>query len=143
MNDHRDQLGNAEKTMDFTCPHCFQHLEITESNDFVDCPECGHEFRVPDRQDAVQEFELAGKPEALPTLKVVSDYTILGPAIMIIGLIAIFIYFPFGILAGIMLILLGKSISIKRFCGNCGKRLRSRKIPHCPHCKVSLHPPSQ
>ena len=81
-----------------------------------------------------------------------SDFAGVGCALQALGLLMPFILgallgpfgpagFVIGIVAGLVLLLVGSRKSIKWVCSACGNRLEGRKVKICPVCHSKLDTP--
>jgi len=55
------------------------------------------------------------------------------------GFILLFL-FPFGTIAGIVLIIIGSRLKVKLACSECGNKIDNKEVRMCPVCKVSFLP---
>ena len=87
------------------------------------CPRCAQTIRLP------------GKLSSLATIRTARQKEPLGLALEIGGFIAMFFFFPWGILLGLILVFLGWRKSNRLVCSNCGTILKSRTAETCPACR--------
>lgn len=64
-----------------------------------------------------------------------------GCLIQLIGLVLLFVFFPIGLIVGILLLIIGQRLSFKFICSECNNRLDNSKVKICPVCKAQLKPP--
>jgi hypothetical protein len=76
-----------------------------------------------------------------PRIKVKSVSFGSGCLVQIIGIISLFLFFPFGIIIGIILLIIGSRLSFKFLCPQCNNKLDNNKVKLCPTCKTELDPP--
>lgn len=92
---------------------------------------------------AIQETEpVAPEPEpaaAQPKAKKVTktEFAGAGALVQLLGLIALFFFFPVGILIGIACFLIGSQMSRSWRCGTCRGRI-DKQARICPHCRAEL-----
>jgi hypothetical protein len=60
-----------------------------------------------------------------------------GLALEISGILLL-AFFPWGTLAGIVLLVLGWRSSFVPVCGNCQRIVKPADSPRCPHCKATF-----
>lgn len=60
-----------------------------------------------------------------------------GALVQALGVVSFFFFFPFGLLLGLVMLLVGHQMAKRTVCGKCGNRVeRSSKL--CPVCKCAL-----
>jgi hypothetical protein len=88
------------------------------------CPQCGQTIRLP------------GKLATVATLVRERRKDPLGIGLEVIGFVAMFFFFPWGMLIGAVVVFLGWRKSTALLCGNCRARVKRRSAEKCPECKV-------
>lgn len=77
----------------------------------------------------------ASQPTATKTKK--SAFVGKGAFVQLLGIVCCFLFFPFGLIAGVLLLIAGSKMSFIYRCSNCGNRVETetRVCPH-PNCGV-------
>lgn len=69
--------------------------------------------------------------------KVKYEFAGVGALVQLIGFVAVWFYFPLGLIAGIALLIIGSAMSKKILCSECGNKV-DKESKMCPHCKVEF-----
>ena len=145
----------------FNCPSCKQSLEAPSdmAGQLVDCPSCSESIEVPlpprapvranaqppqtpPPRPAPQSHPVptpshpASQPSAF--IKKKSEFAGVGALVQAVGLVVCFLFFPFGIFVGIIVILIGSRMAIKHVCSACGNKVEDKDVRICPVCKAAL-----
>lgn len=72
---------------------------------------------------------------AKPTKEKQCETLGVGGLLQIVGLFVCFLFFPFGLIAGIILMVIGHKKSYVYRCGKCRNRI-DKEIKICPTCKA-------
>ena len=70
-----------------------------------------------------------------------SEFVGIGAAIQAIGLIVCFIAFPFGVVAGIILLIVGSRMAIVYKCSECRGKV-DKEAMVCQHCRANFGSPN-
>ena len=81
---------------------------------------------------------LPGKLTNLSGVKRARNKDALGLALEIIGFVAMFVVFPWGLLGGAVLVWLGWRRTYRWVCENCNTSLKSRWEEACPGCRTKF-----
>ena len=60
-----------------------------------------------------------------------------GALIQLVGFILLFLFFPFGLIVGLPLLIIGSVKSKKILCSECGNKVE-KTTTLCPHCEIGL-----
>ncbi len=60
-----------------------------------------------------------------------------GALVQLVGVILLFV-FPIGTLAGIVLLIIGHSMSTKLICSECGNQIEGKQVKICPTCQAAF-----
>lgn len=66
-----------------------------------------------------------------------SEFAGAGAAVQAVGVLACFIAFPFGIIAGIALLLIGSRMAIGWKCSDCAGKVE-KEASVCQHCRAKF-----
>lgn len=55
-----------------------------------------------------------------------------------VGLVALFLIFPFGLLIGVILLVYGSTLATRWRCSICRSRLPDKHASVCAHCGATL-----
>jgi DNA-directed RNA polymerase subunit RPC12/RpoP len=143
----------------FECIHCKKSLVVDERGAGleVDCPDCGGRVVIPKPFETVSipsfappksKMPLFGNksvfirhkkpPVKPPHIKTKAEHFGSGCLVEAIGLILFAVYFPWGIIFGIILIAVGANMARKLVCSECGNPVASDDVKICPVCKTQL-----
>jgi len=98
-------------------------------------------FAAPVQDSAADYPAVPAQPEQAEAAKAPVAYAVKtgesagsGLAVQLVGLLC-FLFFPFGIIVGLLLLILGGCMARKMVCSNCGTK--AGKYGHvCPACKA-------
>lgn len=110
----------------YRCPHCLVEMDIEdgEPGELANCPKCR------------KQFQLAKVPPKKPKIKTRGEIMGVGGVIQAFGLILCFLWFPIGLIFGILLIIGGGIMSRKCYCSECGNRVDNNQVKMCPTCRA-------
>jgi hypothetical protein len=75
-----------------------------------------------------------------PQVKVKWKTSGVGCLVQLIGLVLCFLFFPFGLIIGLALLIFGSNMAREFQCSECKNKLSNRKVTVCPTCKAQLKP---
>lgn len=115
----------SSETLTCRCRYCGYQLSYPKADVGADanCPQCRQLFRLP------------GKLAPVATIVRRRQKNSLGLGLEIIGFVAMFFLFPWGLLAGIALVITGWRRSNILVCSSCSSRIADRTPETCPGCK--------
>ena len=113
------------------CPFCSEQILATA----IKCKHCG-EFLDGRQSPPPPAKQQPTRRQSYKKKKV--EYVGVGALVQLAGFIALFFFFPIGIVAGIILLIIGSRMSIKWTCGLCGNKLESKEVTLCPSCNALL-----
>lgn len=137
-------------SIEFNCPNCGETLEASPDmgGDLIDCPNCSETLEVPYKTRTEEPFQISSEslvqtesPPSQPATQPIaykkkkSEIIGVGSLVQGVGLILCFIWFPFGLLFGMVFIVVGGRMSRKLTCSVCGNRIESKDVRICPVCK--------
>ena len=70
-------------------------------------------------------------------IKKKSEFIGMGCLVQALGLAACFLFFPIGIIIGIIVLIIGGRMAIKYVCSDCGNKV-DKGVRLCPACKSEL-----
>jgi hypothetical protein len=77
-----------------------------------------------------------GQAQLTASKKTKVEYVGVGALIQVLGIIALF-FFPIGSVIGVVLLVIGHSMSKKIRCSACGNRV-DKESRRCPHCQAEF-----
>lgn len=117
----------------FNCPRCNHSYEAPNKMDgeMINCPSCNNLIlaaasSVP--PDKGNESKLEKKHNLFG----------LGALICLAGLVFCFLAFPFGLIFGIVLLIVGNRYDNKYVCSICGNKAEDKDVKICPVCKAEF-----
>ena len=78
------------------------------------------------------------EPPPLHQPKIKEDSVNAGCLIQFIGVLCFLFVAPFGILFGVILLIVGGCLARKYRCSECGNRIDSKEVKICPVCRVNF-----
>jgi hypothetical protein len=123
----------------FRCPKCNAALELegVSEGEIIDCPQCTMAFEL---QTQKKVMRVAPKPQNLVRMKRKAELIGKGCFVQGVGLILCFLFSPFGLIAGICILVVGGRMAYKLTCGSCGNKIEDKDVKMCPVCKANLIP---
>lgn len=112
------------------CGSCGNGLEfeLEHEGTMIDCPHCG-------------EKTILKKAKPAKAARVIRKTEFVGVSslVQLVGLVLLF-FFPIGTIMGVVLIVVGSSMSVKWACSACGNRVADKGVRLCPCCQAPLAP---
>lgn len=68
-----------------------------------------------------------------------SDFVGVGAFVQLIGIIMMFFWFPLGLIAGFIALLIGSRMALYKICSQCGNKLQNKESKVCPTCRASFN----
>lgn len=147
----------------FNCPACKQSLEAPPdmAGQLIDCPTCKGAIEIPFPPKPVvtpsASRPVAPTPRPAPRLqpappppqpatqqtayiKKKTEVVGIGCLVQGLGLVLCFLFFPIGLIAGLIVLVIGGRMAIKLVCSACGNKLEDKEVKICPVCKAALRP---
>ena len=112
-------------TLTCRCRHCGYTLCYSREDVGHDgrCGGCGQSVRLP------------GKLAAVAVVERIRRKNPQGLALELAGFALMFFVFPWGLIAGALVVYLGWRKSTALICSNCGRAVEQRSASECPACK--------
>ena len=104
------------------CGHDVSYSRVDAGRD-IPCPRCSQSIRLPGKLATISAVESARIKDPL------------GLALEAGGFGLMFFFFPWGLFAGLALVVLGWKRCSGWVCGNCRARVKARWAEVCPQCK--------
>jgi len=106
------------------CPSCNQPVEIPfdsppPTNLYVDQPSIQPPATQKDSARIIKKGEFIG----------------MGCFVQALGIATCFLFFPIGVVMGIIILIIGGRMAIKTVCSDCGNKV-DKGVKMCPTCKA-------
>jgi len=144
----------------FNCPSCKRSLEAPAdmAGQLIDCPTCMESIEIPIPTRGVNtEIKRPSPPTLPPTpplqpaaaplqlapqhaahINKRGEFVGVGCLVQGLGFVLCFFFFPIGLVAGIIVLIIGGRLAVKLVCSACGNKIEDKGVNICPVCKAVL-----